>query len=87
MNYDSNAPDRYKIGTIKTMLHRAYRICSERTSFYREVNRLKQLFTDNNYPMKIVDSVTSRFIAINLDDGNVNRTEPPEENIRFYYRS
>ena len=37
--------------------------------------------------MKIVDSVISRFISRNLDHGNANRTQPPEENIRFYYRS
>ena len=60
LNYDSIAPDRYKIGTIKIMLHRAYQICSERTSFYKEGSRLKQLFTDNNYPMKIIDTVLKK---------------------------
>ena len=57
------------------MLHRAYKIYNERTSFYREINRLKQLFIDNNYPMKIVDIVISRLIFRSLDDANANHTE------------
>ena len=73
-NDDSIAPDRCKIGTIETMLHRAYKMCSERTSFYREVNRWKQLYTDNNYPMKIVDAVINRLYSIKLDDATVNST-------------
>ena len=87
LNFDSIAPDRYKIGTIKTMLHRAYKICSERTSFYREVDRLKQLFTDNNYPMKTIDTVINRFISRNLNDANANHSELPKDNIRLFYRS
>ena len=87
LNYDSIGPDRYKIDTIKIMLHRAYKIYSERTSFYREVNQLKQLFTDNNYLMKIADTVINRVISRNLDDATVNSTELPKENIRLYYRS
>ena len=87
LNYDSIGPDRYKIDTIKIMLHRAYKIYSERTSFYREVNQLKQLFTDNNYLMKIAGTVINRVISRNLDDATVNSTELPKENIGFYYLS
>ena len=48
---------------------------------------MKQLFNDNNYPMKIVDTVINRLISRSLDDANANHTELPEENIRLYYRN
>ena len=36
------------------MLHRAYKISSNEEVFQLEVNRLKQIFSNNNYPMIII---------------------------------
>ena len=62
INYNSVCPERYKTGVIKTLLHRAYLVCSTWEAFTIEVDRLKQLFVNNNYPMNIVDNTIKTFI-------------------------
>jgi len=54
INYHSICPDRYKIGVIKTLLHRGYKVCSNWHNFNTEINRIKQLLTNNNFPMRVI---------------------------------
>ena len=55
LSYDSLCTDRYKSGLIKCVLFRAFKICSSWLSFHAEVERIKQLLTNNNFPMKYID--------------------------------
>ena len=55
LNYLSECPDKYKTGVITTLLHRARKICSDNTLFLCEVDRIKQLFINNNYPMSVIN--------------------------------
>ena len=87
INYNSIAPDQYKIGAIKTMLHRANRVCSDRVSFYREVNRLKHLFTNNNFPMKIIQNVINKFVSRHIENRPENQCDTETEKIHLYYRN
>ena len=87
INYNSIAPEQYKIGTIKTMLHRAKRVCSDRVSFYREVNRLKHLFTNNNFPMKTIQNVVNKFISKHIENPPQNQCDTETEKILLYYRN
>ena len=50
LNYYSFAPRRYKTGVIKTMLNRAYNMCSNWGMMHKEITRLKQMFINNKYP-------------------------------------
>ena len=37
-------------GLIETLLHRSFRLCSSYENFHREIETLKLIFKDNNYP-------------------------------------
>ena len=61
INWNSFAPNIWKIGTLKGLLRRAYKICSEKEWADKEVNYLKQVFINvNQYPKKVVDETARR---------------------------
>ena len=62
INYSSICPERYKTGVIKTLLHRGYHISSDWDSFHEEIIRIKQLLTNNNFPMKTIDNEVNKFL-------------------------
>ena len=66
INYLGLAPQKYKTGVIKTMLHRAYQISSDWKTFHHEVQRLQQLFTNNNFPMLLVEQEIAAFLNLSL---------------------
>jgi predicted GIY-YIG superfamily endonuclease len=84
LNYHSIAPEQYKVGVVTTMLNRAYTICSEWDLFHAEVLRLQQLFTNNNFPSKLVDDVINKFLNRKFEE-QIN--SEPENKINLYYRS
>ena len=60
-NYESHLPEVYKKGLISTLLYRAYMINSTYMSLHDEVEKLKQIFKCNGYPMKFVDRCILKF--------------------------
>lgn len=62
MNYNGDCPEKYQLGVINTLLHRAYKISHNWNSFHQEVQRLKQVFTNNDFPMRIIDAEINKFI-------------------------
>ena len=54
-NYLSFAPLSYKIGLVKTLIHRAFKICSNWCLFQDEVNNIKKYLGKNSYPMNSID--------------------------------
>jgi len=83
INYNSICPDRYKTGVIKTLLHRGYHISSSWELFTTEIDRIKQLLTNNNFPMNIIDKTVQEFV------NKLHSTELPiaAEKIKLYYES
>ena len=87
INYHSIAPDRYKTGVIKTMLQRAHTVCSTWAGFDAEVTRLKQLFTNNNYPMQVINTIVNSFMS---KITSTDTPQPPPSEIppvQFFYRN
>ena len=58
----SECPDKYKKGVITNMLHRGFNISSNMQLFQQDIRRLKQFFSNNNYPMKLVDKCIESFL-------------------------
>lgn len=54
MLWDSNQNRRYKLGLIKTLVIRIYRICSSKEIIEKELNLLRTTLTDNGYPSHII---------------------------------
>ena len=54
-NFHSFIPVTYKRGLLSTLLYRAYSISSSFASVHEEVEKLKKIFSHNEYPSKFVD--------------------------------
>ena len=63
LNFKSVCPDRYKTGVIKTLLHRGYQVSSNSDTFQKEVQRIRQLLADNNFPVNLINKTIDKFIA------------------------
>ena len=50
LNYESVAPQSWKTGLFKCLIHRAKNICSNAPSLSYEINYIKKLFSKNGYP-------------------------------------
>ena len=46
---------RFKLNSIKTLLHRAYNICSSYVSQDSEFNFLRQYFKNNGYALSLIE--------------------------------
>ena len=63
LNFHSFVPLLFKINSIKTLLHRAYNICSTWKNFHEEIERLRRYFYRNSYPRDLLDKLIKRFIS------------------------
>ena len=92
MNYKSICPDRYKVAVIRSLMHRAYNICSDGHELYLEIQRIKQLLTNNNFPANIIDESIEKFLTKRLDfsennNGNNNDNISDQKPITFYFEN
>ena len=72
INYECDAPNRYKIGVIKTLINRAYKICNSNEGIKNETQRIKKLLINNNFPNKLVDKIMDDY----ADKYDRNHEEP-----------
>ena len=63
LNYSSFVPSLYKINSIKTLIHRAYNLCSSWENFHQEIERLETYFCANGYPKSLFMKYVKRFVA------------------------
>ena len=73
LNYESICPEKYKTSVIKDFLHRSFKICSTQLEFRNDINRIKQILINNNFPNKLVDKHIKQFINKNLTTHHNNR--------------
>jgi hypothetical protein len=79
LNFESLCPLRYKKAVIRAFTHRAFTITNTWPSFHNEINRIKQLLTNNNYPISLIDCELKSFLDRKLDQ-EVN--EPTNRRVR-----
>ena len=79
----SIAPESYKLGVIKTMKRRAYKISSSWYNFHVEVNRLKQLFTNNNFLINTIEREVKNFLDKTIHSSN--HTTEELQDVKLYY--
>ena len=61
INYYSICPARNRVGVIKTLLHRAFHVSSDRYIFFHEVQRIKQLLINKIFPIKLIEKIIENF--------------------------
>lgn len=88
INFSSVAPERYKVGVIKSFLHRAYNTCSNWDNLHVEIKRIKQVLTNNNFPMKIIEQEIKKFLDRKINNNNTTVNSNIENNnITLYYNN
>jgi hypothetical protein len=63
LNWTSLTAKRYKIGLIYCLLDRIWKICNEQEEKDREINKLRKILADNEYPNHIIEKEIDRFIT------------------------
>ena len=53
-NFGSFIPKSYKCNLLFTLLHRAFKLCSNFERFHQEIDKLKTIFQNNGYPKSYV---------------------------------
>ena len=82
--YHRTCPKKYYESTIRGQLHRSFSISSTWEIFERDLQRIKQLFINNNYPAKLISDEIDRFIHIKTQDPT--HADKPT-NIKLHYRN
>jgi hypothetical protein len=86
LNYQSECPDKYKIGVINTFLRRAYSICNNWHDIHNEIKRIKQLLVNNGYPISVIDYTINNFISSKMYCEN--RTNKTDHTVhKLYYEN
>ena len=70
LNGSSVCPDRFKESVIRAYVHRALKHCSNWELFNRELRHIKQLLTNNGYPISLIDSTTNKVLSAYMDKQN-----------------
>ena len=85
LNDKSECSEKYKKGVITNLLHRGYKTSSNIEIFNQEINRMKQLLANNNYPMKLVDNCVNSFLQSKLSNDRNNLDDKTK--IKIYYKN
>ena len=73
MNFNSNAPMKWKKSLVKYMLLRAYRLSSSFNFFQSEVAKIRDIFRLNSYPSHLIEDILRDFTSHhNIDEGRFN---------------
>ena len=79
-NYLSFTPLSYKIGLAKTLIHPAFKICSNWCLFYNKFNKLKKYLEKNSYPKIFIDREIKTYLEKQFN------VEPPfSSTVKFNY--
>ena len=73
-HFTSFIPHHFKVGLVKTLLSRAYRICSNWNLFHIEIERIKSMLKMNGYTTQLIESQIKVFL-----DKKYSNAEPQDQ--------
>ena len=62
LNFFSHCPFSFKLNSCKTLMFRAYSLCSNWIKFHEEVSFLNSYFSKNCYPSYMINNITKKFL-------------------------
>lgn len=81
LNWTSLTARRYKIGLIRCLAERIWRIVSDQEERLVEIEKLKTILLRNEYPLEVIDNSISRFLERKAQQAV--QQEPEKEIKRF----
>ena len=82
-NFVSFTPYSYKIGLIKTLIHRTYEISSSWASFNEEISNVKHLLMKNMYPSYVIDKQVKRFLHNKFSTNYCNAVKESKTTLHY----
>ena len=73
-NFNSFISEEFKVGLIFTLLFPTFSSVSDFSRFHAEVCHLKEIFTKNAFPIKLIDSCIKEFLNKRLTEKLVTLT-------------
>ena len=61
-NFSSFIPLEHKFGLVYTLLHRRFCLVSDKSTFYFEIKKLKEILLSNGYSNKFIDKFFWNFM-------------------------
>ena len=75
----------YKLGLIKTLIDRIYKICCDRKTFDLEIKKVREYLCKNSYPPHLIDKQLNKYID-KKDKENVQGDKIKENKNIFYLK-
>ena len=86
INWRSNVPTVTKVGSMKTLIFRAYDLCTEIKDRNEELDFLKDTFIANDYPVEVVDRIFDNYIPQKYrTNENEQKVKPQLDSSRSLY--
>ena len=83
-NFTSFTPFSYKIGLIKTLLHRDFEISSSWNSLDQEKRQIKNLLMKNLYPSRLIDKEIKTFLENKLTTKENTNIDHTNKSVSYY---
>lgn len=80
LSFFSCCPLKFKINSIRTLIHRGYHLSSSYINFQKEIEFLQNFFSENGYPVKLVERQIHKFLD-NIFTKNQPVTTVPKQKI------
>ena len=88
IQWNSNHPKSCLLGVFKALIHRAFKLCDEKEDLISELDLLKKVFIQNEYPQKIVERIVKESweteLKSEMESLLRNGEEKAEEEKEFY---
>ena len=82
--YNSFTPCSIKIGLIKCLIHRAFKISSSYIILLNEINKIKNVLQKNMYPLFVIDNQIKRFLEMQYT--NISNENTVNNNKKVYFK-
>ena len=82
MNFKSFLPFQYKLGLIRTLIDRTFKISNNWVSFHSDIEKLKETLGRNMFPPNLFQKTLNRYLNKQLDVTQVR--EEKDIDIRFF---
>ena len=85
LNFHAKCPKRWKLSLIHNMLNRAWTICSNYNLLHNEIEKLRNIFISNSYPVFIFENVVNLFLSSKLGN-SVLVNDQAEKDMKFIFK-
>ena len=62
LNFKSFVPEVYKRGLVNCLLFRVHKLCTNWSIIHDEINKIKEIFLKNKYPLDFLDFLIKKFV-------------------------